>query len=307
MYDLIKIIIDLPDIYGYHKQFEELENNIENNIDIILANIRSTSQVYKFKSGNKYIYLFSTSMRKRKGQLVKLIEKNLIKKEIIESYTVFALLKSEFHQYLEDFKNNEKFVLTDKPVNFDGYSGNDLLIFNNKENWHPWQKDIYNILFHRSGRLKNANEREIIALYDEKGNCGKSSFFKYLYYHHSNEIGRITYGTASQLRTSISNMGPKKIYIMDLTRSKAKNDSEVDLLSAVEDLKNGLITSSMYGEGKTMLMDIPHVIISSNYIFDITLVSEDRWKILSITEDKKTKDITQSVKRKMKRKDLVKK
>jgi hypothetical protein len=307
VYDLIKIIIDLPDIYGYHKQFEELENNIENNIDIILANIRSTSQVYKFKSGNKYIYLFSTSMRKRKGQLVKLIEKNLIKKEIIESYTVFALLKSEFHQYLEDFKNNEKFVLTDKPVNFDGYSGNDLLIFNNKENWHPWQKDIYNILFHRSGRLKNANEREIIALYDEKGNCGKSSFFKYLYYHHSNEIGRITYGTASQLRTSISNMGPKKIYIMDLTRSKAKNDSEVDLLSAVEDLKNGLITSSMYGEGKTMLMDIPHVIISSNYIFDITLVSEDRWKILSITEDKKTKDITQSVKRKMKRKDLVKK
>jgi len=32
----------------------------------------------------------------------------------------------------------------------------------------------------------------------------------------------------------------KKIYIIDLARSKSRNDNELDLLAATEDLKNGL-------------------------------------------------------------------
>lgn len=63
----------------------------------------------------------------------------------------------------------------------------------------------------------------------------------------------------------------------------------------------------MYGDGRTILMDIPHVIISSNYIFDITILSKDRWKILSINNDKKLEDITKSVKRKQIREKLIKK
>lgn len=116
---------------------------------------------------------------------------------MIDDYNAFALLKTEFNQYLEKLKKDGSFEMSNPPNVFEGYSGKDIEIFNNRENWHPWQKDVYEMLFHKSGEILDGNDREIISLYDETGNTGKSSFFKYLYFHHSDEIGRITYGTAS--------------------------------------------------------------------------------------------------------------
>ena len=78
-----------------------------------------------------------------------------------------------------------------------------------------------------------------------KGNSGKSSFFKWLYLQNSDLIGRITFGSSSQLRSIITKLGPKKIYI-------------IDLLSAIEDLKTGFVINSMYGEGRTLIME-PHI------------------------------------------------
>lgn len=43
-----------------------------------------------------------------------------------------------------------------------------------------------------------------------------------------------------------------------------------------------------HGSGETMLMDPPHVIISSNYLFDSdNNLSKDRWKVYEI----KNKDL----------------
>jgi len=286
--------IYLPYLHGLTS--EKAEQQIETNVDVILGTIGANSNVYKFQSLEKLVYLFSTINRKRKGQLDKLIEKNLINKKLIDKYKTISFLKSEFKQAVTVFKTDKKFKLTFEPEIFDGYEGNDLTVFKNQDNWYEWQKSIYNELFFKTGVIKPARDREIIALYDEKGNSGKSSFFKYLYYNHAEDIGRITYGTASQLRASLINIGRKKIYIIDLARSKSKNDNEIDLLSAIEDLKNGLVTSNMYGAGGTLLMDIPHIIISCNYIFDQSLLSADRWKIYSIT-NKKLLDITNKIKK----------
>ncbi|MFN9656133.1 MAG: hypothetical protein ACK55Q_10505 [Dolichospermum sp.] len=290
--------IELPNMYGI--EVSKVEQLIETNIDVILANMTATGNVYKFKSSEKYVYMFSTKQRKRNGQLIKLVERMLVNKEYIDGYQTAACLKSEFSEMLSRMKLRKSFKLVAEPTIFDGYSAKDLEVFKNKDNWYPWQKEIYQKLFFNTDTIREPNPREIIALYDKDGNAGKSSFFKYLFYYHSDEIGRVTYGTSSQLRSALVNIGPKKIYIIDLTRAKGKHDNEVDLLSAIEDLKGGVVSTNMFGSGNTMLMDIPHIVISSNYIFDQNLLSKDRWKIyaiknqelINITEKIKTQELT---------------
>lgn len=119
---------------------------------------------------------------------------------------------------------------------------------------------------------------------DYKECSGKSSFFKWLFVNHPNAIDRIGYRSASQLRSSVTNLGRKEIYIIDLTRVKGRDDKEEDLLSIIEDIKSGLVINPMYGSGKTLIMAPPHVIISSNYMLDYTLFSEDRLEIYEIEE-----------------------
>lgn len=272
-------------------------NKLETEIDLILSQMTATNQVFKFESKDKLIYVFGTQNRKRKGQLDKLVEKKLIKSSIIDDYVSIALLKNEFIDYIAGLKRKETLKLTSEPLTFDGYKGEDLKIFKDKNEWYEWQKELYDKIFFKTGAIKEPHPREIITLYDEEGNSGKSSFFKYLFYKYSNDIGRVTYGTASQLRNSLTNIGVKKIYIIDLTRSKSNNDKPTDLISAIEDLKNGLVCTSMYGSGNTMLMNPPHIIISANYIFDQNLLSKDRWKIYSI-KNKKLKDITLEIRAK---------
>lgn len=138
-------------------------------------------------------------------------------------------------------------------------------------------------------RLLVDHQKKIIALYDKEGNAGKSSFFKYLYYHHSDQIGRVTYGTSSQLRSALVNIRPKRIYIIHLTRAKVKHKNELDLLNAIQDSKGGVIYNNR--SGNTILMDIPHIIISSKHILDKNRLSKGRWRIYSL-DDKKLKDIT---------------
>lgn len=76
----------------------------------------------------------------------------------------------------------------------------------------------YKKFFFDSGVIKEADPRRITSILEIGGNTGKSSFFKYLCFKYPEDIGRISYRTASQLRSSLINMEPKPIYIMDLTR-----------------------------------------------------------------------------------------
>lgn len=191
--------IELPNMYGI--EVSKVEQLIETNIDVILANMTATGNVYKFKSSEKYVYMFSTKQRKRNGQLIKLVERMLVNKEYIDGYQTAACLKSEFSEMLSRMKLRKSFKLVAEPTIFDGYSAKDLEVFKNKDNWYPWQKEIYQKLFFNTDTIREPNPREIIALYDKDGNAGKSSFFKYLFYYHSDEIGRVTYGTSSQLRS----------------------------------------------------------------------------------------------------------
>jgi hypothetical protein len=173
-----------------------------------------------------------------------------------QSYEILALTKTTFESELLRFQKNVKFNLVDKPTIFDEYAPTDIKIFDNKANWHEWQLKIYEKIFNHDGSFKQPDQRQIISLVNKKGNSGKSSFFKWLFYKNPDTRGRI--GSASQLRSSAVNLGKKDLYVFDLARSKSKDDRQ-------EDLKSGLVTNVMYGSRKTLIMEPPHSIVSSNY------------------------------------------
>lgn len=267
--------------------------NLTNAVDLILAGLSVVSNHYKFESISKdeIVYFFQTTQRKRKGQLVKHCERNLPENQ---SFKADGITKFTFDNEIERMMRNKNFKLIEKPKLFGDYSGNDIQIFNNYKNWHLWQKEVYNKIFDFSTTppsFKDPDQRKIISIVDKKGNSGKSSFFKWMYYQHAEDIGRIGYGTAAQLRSSAVNLGKKKLYIVDLARSKSKDDRQEDLLSVLEDIKSGLVTNAMFGSGKTLLMEPPHIIVSSNYVLNYELLSEDRWDVYEINAAKKLKKL----------------
>lgn len=71
-----------------------------------------------------------------------------------------------------------------------------------------------------------------------------------------------------------------------MPRSKGKLDATDDLLSVIEDLKSGKIDSSYYGSSSTLLFDRPHVVISSNFEFDYSKLSGDRWRVFVLKDNK---------------------
>lgn len=287
----------------YLEVFEKKDNSyyleqLDNSVDLILATmgVKTTSYKFKQKSGNEIIYFFKTETRKRKGQLIKLCEKNLSPEQV---YKTEGLTKTVFNTEIERFMRNENFTTLEKPSLFGEYEGDDIAIFNDPKKWHAWQKDVYSSIFNKDESFKKPDTRKIISLVDKKGNSGKSSFFKWLYFKHAEDIGRIGYGSASQLRSSAVNIGKKKLYIIDLARSKSRDDKEEDLLSVLEDLKSGLIVNAMYGSGRTLMMEPPHILVSSNYVLNYDLLSEDRWDVYQITRSNKLKTLDPKSERKL--------
>jgi len=264
--------------------------SIENSMDLVLSAMKVNATWYKFlqKDREQIVYLFKSEDRKRRGQLDRYCAQNLPDKL---TYNARHHTSGVFYATIERLKNNKNFILKHKPEIFGEYVANDIRIFDDRKKWHTWQKDVYDMIFTQDGNYKMPDQRKIISLVDKKGNSGKSSFFKWLFYKHPDSIGRIGYGTASQLRSGAVNLGKKNFYIIDLARAKSKDDRQEDLLSVLEDLKTGLITNAMYGSGKTLIMEPPHILVSSNYVLDYKLLSEDRWQVFEITTSNKLKSV----------------
>jgi len=269
-----------------HEKIPYQLDKLSNAVDLVLSLMKVSGYSYKFQSSQEMVYLFKTEHRKRKGQLVSYCQKIFPSSQ---DFQVEALSKFSFEKDLLRFQANQNYKEMDKPLPFSDYSASDLTIFKDRKNWHPWQKEVYSMLFNSDGTFKQPDGRYIYSFVDVNGNTGKSSFFKFLFYQHPTVIARLTYGSAAQLRSAAVNLGEKKLYIVDLTRAKSVNDKEQDLLSAIEDIKNGFVTSSLYGSGKTLMMEPPHIVVSSNYTLDYTLLSSDRWQVYQITKTKKLK------------------
>lgn len=283
-YFVLELVID------QWKNTNEYKTNLENKADLVLASMTVVDTCYKFMGDSIILYLFKSNNRKRKGQLAKYCQ-SFLPEDV--KYNIEGINYDSFNVYLQSAKKNTNYKLEQQPDYLndknDSYEGKDLKRFENAKDWYPWQKQIYDSIFldiDGDTHIKEPDPRHIVSLIDIKGNSGKSSFFKWLSYKYPKHIGRIGYGSASQLRSSVVNIGSKPLYIVDLARSKSKNDHPEDLLSVLEDLKSGFVANAMYGSGKTLLMEPPHIIVSSNYAFNYELLSEDRWEIFEIKDKK---------------------
>lgn len=167
----------------------------------------------------------------------------------------------------------------------------DLALFDDKLQLYAWQCDIHEILFNSRDFLKQRvitkpDDRTISVIVDEHGNSGKSKFVKYLCFNYEQDICKLAFGTAQQLRSAVISAGRKKVYILDIPRTLGLSDNIYDIISVVEDIKNGFVCSSMYGKYEKLLMEPPHIIIFTNKEIDPKLMSFDRWKSYKLNKDK---------------------
>lgn len=155
------------------------------------------------------------------------------------------------------------------------YEGKDLRCMQNPL---PWQQTVLDATAEDC-----EDDRKVCWVYNGCGNVGKSKLQKYMCW----KLGckRVSLGTATQIKTAVADAGMYKKYVCNLPRVSGNQESQRDLFSALEDIKDGWVESCMYGKDHKLKMEPPHLWIFSNELPDLSLASEDRWTVYQI-EDK---------------------
>jgi len=154
------------------------------------------------------------------------------------------------------------------------YTGNDLpRPYVGRDTTYFWQEQLDAIIFSNT-------QRKITILMDTVGGMGKSTYIKSNCFRNPSDHYLVTVlGTAISINASLIAVGPRKVYHIDLNRSYPKS-SLPDLFLVLESLKNGMLSSSMYGKPQTLFMDVPTIIVYTNmqfYVEDLAHLSQDRW------------------------------
>jgi len=208
--------------------------------------------------------------------------------------------RDEWQQQLMATRNFKSKYFCERQPDMNDYIARDLESFEDEKYLYPWQNSMMDILFETDkDTIKPGDSRTIYSIVDMQGCKGKSSFVKWLCYKHPLKLGRLSYGTAAQLRSSIINLGTRQAYIVDLPRTRGKRDSLADLLSAIEDLAGGFVSSPFRGASGQLMLEPPLIFVMSNFKLSYGLMTDDRWKIFEISEqapytlDEVTEDLLQ--------------
>lgn len=166
------------------------------------------------------------------------------------------------------------------------YAGDDISFLNEEEKRFPWQSQILEELFEKvPTNFKSTDDRSIYWITDFKGNSGKSLLVKYLCFN-NDAVTKLPFGTANQIRSAVASQGAKSLYFIDMPRTLGDDDSVNDMISVIEDIKNGFVVSAFYGQYKKLLFSPPSVVVFSNMDCPVKKLSQDRWKCY-IIEGKK--------------------
>ena len=157
------------------------------------------------------------------------------------------------------------------------YNGGDLQAM--LANPYPFQTDVITMV-----RLEQPDDRKIIVYVNEGGCVGKSKLVKYLCWQ--GDAKSVPLGTATQIKTVVAEDAKDyKAYFIDLPRTTGKQEHMADLISAIEAIKNGMVVSAMYGRDTKKFMDPPHVIVMTNHMPPLKMLSADRWDIYRLNSD----------------------
>lgn len=151
-----------------------------------------------------------------------------------------------------------------------------------------WQKFLIEFL----NRELSRNSREILNVYDPYGGCGKTTFQKWWYFFADSSTGLVDFsGSLGQVLSATVNAGPKANYFINLpwkVRDKTPREKEKlgELGSAMESIKDGFLSTSYYGEGKTLCFSSPRVVVFSNTdIRQYNLFAPNRLSTIIIDEN----------------------
>ena len=169
------------------------------------------------------------------------------------------------------------------------YDKGDIEFLKDPGRRYPWQNSILDKIFEAVPMaIKNADDRKIYWVTDEHGNTGKSKLLKYLCAYNSS-IAKLPFGSAQQLRSAIITIGQQDMYVVDCPRTLGTDDSIRDIASVIEDLKNGFVVSSFYGNYAKLVMPPPQVLVFSNMRCPTASLSADRWECYIINNNKELK------------------
>jgi len=261
-------------------EYRELEfiQEIEQRCEEIMTGMTVGEEWYSFKTKEQDVvmFVFKSESRKRVTQLIKLISRK--SQTGIEKIVPQAVNRSKFYNTIKRLEKESDWVEIRAPEAFDDYMAEDLKVFENgKDSFLHWQRDIYELLFDEDENIRKADHRKIIHVLDGKGQKGKSSFIKYLCYKQPNEIAKFGYGTAGQLRSAVVKSGRREAYIIDLPRTKGASDKIEDLLTVIEEVKNGHVMTPFRGSLGVLMMEPPFILVFSNEKLPYGSLSADRW------------------------------
>lgn len=152
------------------------------------------------------------------------------------------------------------------------YEGRDLLAI--AASRRAWQRELEAIL------RADPDDRTIYWIHDAVGGTGKSKFIKW---SHFNKLAyAIPQGKAQNIASTVVAAGPKGAYVVDIPRVTGSEESQRDLFSCLEQIKNGFVLASIYGKRAELLFEPPHVVVFSNHLPNLKLCSMDRWKIFTV-------------------------
>ena len=268
----------------YH--YNDIDDSKDTFFEDLISCVEAKRDWFVFMTDTDVTIFFSRSVRARPKALSNILYNHLVTENDFR-LECDGVSRDVYYTQLSYHRNTAKFRLVREPM-IESYSAKDLEMFEDFENLYPWQQKLYNKIIDKEAEsdFKIPDKREIMSIVDKKGKKGKSSFVKWLCYNYPMDIARLSFGTASQLRSAVFNMGKRKCYIIDLPRTKGKGDSIFDLLSVIEDIKNGFVSSSMYGGDRQLMMDPPFVIVFSNSPLPYSSLSEDRWDLYTLSNDK---------------------
>lgn len=136
---------------------------------------------------------------------------------------------------------------------------------------YPWQRALAN-------RVEQApDDRKIIWVWDEKGATGKTAMCRWL----AVREGACLLGGDTKDGLYVAGEQEARTYIFSFPRT---NETGVKY-DMIESIKDGIYTSTKY-EGKMVVRGCPHVICFANYPPYKRALSEDRWEIYHINNDK---------------------
>jgi len=203
----------------------------------------------------------------------------------------------------------DRVVNTRVHTNFKFYDGSDIKFMNEVESRRPFQQSIISmVLNQQENDFLPASDRSIIYIDDRLGNMGKSKIVKWFTHKFPNKVASFSANSDAQLRSAAIDAGERSLIFVDLPRAtsqlKEYNDKLGNILAALEDIKNGCISSSFYGQYRNILYDSPHMIIFANTAPPNNLLSNDRWKLYTINHQfeliAQKNDLNESLKNRIK-------